>query len=349
MLRRSAADTVITAPGAFPFDSVVKSYPALRQLIWVADEGNRHMDWNEVPQGMGGSINVATWQDIVQEAPVDAGTELPPVAGQDEARDVIIFSQGKPGSVEAMVRFSQTNLVSAVAAQLAAVPAAQRLGPSDLFLPADSLTDSFTLVLTLAALYSNASLALTSVAGRSADLILATQGVAPTVVVASPETLLKIHQESSRKLTSVPAKVSHWSRTRSLVEKGVMPASSVNHAYQPAVGTSPESLRLVYTAERIGAGFPPLSSQVLSDLRVFLGARVIYALTAAQVAGSVSQTGFYDYRLQPKDARYSHFGAPGTSTEIILRDTKDLVTTDEKSQGEVSFVLIPRVLLSRIV
>ncbi|KAL2760707.1 hypothetical protein ACRALDRAFT_2096339 [Sodiomyces alcalophilus JCM 7366] len=335
MLRRSAVDTVVTAPGAFPFDTVVKSYPSIRQLIWVADEGNRHMDWNEVPQGMGGSINVATWQDIVQEAPPAAGTELPAPAEQQEAPDVVIFSQGKPGSVEEMVCFSQTNLVSAVAAQLAAIPASQRISPSDLFLPADSLTDVFTLVLTLTALYSNASVALTSVAGRSADLVLATQGVAPTIVVASPETLLKARQESSRNLSSVLAKVSYWARTRSLVENGVMPTSSLDPAYRPAVGTSAKALRLVYTAERVGAGLPALSSQVLSDLRVFLGARVIYALTAPNVAGAVTQTGFYDYRLQPKDAAYSHFGAPVTSTEIILRDTGDLVSTDEQSQGEI--------------
>ncbi|ROT39256.1 hypothetical protein SODALDRAFT_310623 [Sodiomyces alkalinus F11] len=335
MLRRSAADTVVTAPGAFPFNVVVESYPALRQLVWVADEGNRHMDWNEVPQGMGGSVNVATWQDIVQEAPVAAGTELPPAAGQQEAQDIIIFWQGKPGSVDEMVRFSQNNLVSAVAAQLAAVPAAQRLGPSDLFLPADSLTNVYTLALTLTALYSNASLALTSVAGKSADLILATQGVAPTVVVASPETLLNVHQESSRKLSSVPAKLSHWLRTRSLVENGVMPTSSATSGYHPAVGTSPKKLRLVYTAERARAGSPALSSQVLSDLRVCLGARVVYALTAAEVAGAVAQTGYYDYRLQPETGSYSHFGAPVTSTEVILRDTPDLKSTDEQYQGEI--------------
>ncbi|WYZ38842.1 hypothetical protein EsH8_III_000756 [Colletotrichum jinshuiense] len=337
MLRRSAADTVVTAPGAFPFDSVVKAYPALRQLIWVVDEGSAHMDWNEVPKGMGGSVNVATWQDIVHEAPADAGRELPPVDKEVEPKDIISFWQSKPGTMEEMVRFTQANLVSGVAAQLAGVPSIQRLGPSDLFLPADSLTNIHTLTLTLAALYSNSSVAFNSVAGKSTDLVLATQGVAPTVLVSTPETLLKMHQEASNRLTSALGKVAHWAQSRTLTESGVMPVAStaarINSALRPAIGTTPGKLRLVYVADRAGAESPPLSSRVLSDLRIFTGARVIYALTAPKVAGAVAQTGYYDYRVH--DDKQSHFGPPTTSTEILLRDTKEHKNADQAYQGEI--------------
>ncbi|OLN84923.1 Long chain acyl-CoA synthetase 7, peroxisomal 1 [Colletotrichum chlorophyti] len=337
MLRRSAADTVITAPGSFPFDSVVKAYPALRQLIWVVDEGSAHMDWNEVPEGMGGSVNVATWQDIIREAPADTLTEVPPLDKKVEPRDIITFWQSKPGSMEEMVRFTQANLVSGVSAQLAAIPSTQRLGPSDLFLPADSLTNIYTLTLTLAALYSNSSVALNSVAGRSPDLVLATQGVAPTVLVSTPETLLRTHQEATNRLSSGLAKVAHWVQSRSLTESGVMPVASVaarfNSASRPAIGTTPGKLRLVYVADRAGAGSSPLSSRVLSDLRVLLGARVIYALTAPKVAGAVAQTGFYDYRVH--DDQQSHFGPPLTSTEVLLRDTKEHKNADQSYCGEI--------------
>ncbi|TPX08229.1 uncharacterized protein E0L32_001875 [Thyridium curvatum] len=343
MLRRSAADTVIAAPGSFPFDSVVKTYPSLRQLIWVVDEGSKHMDWNEVPKGMGGSVNVSTWQEIVQDQPVDAGRELPPIENQTEARDVTVFWQGKPGNLEEMVRFTSANLVSAVAAQIFAVPTNQRMNPSDLFLPADSLANTHTLVLTLAAIYSNASVAFNSVAEGAADLALATQGIAPTIVVATPRALLRTHAETTRRLGSFLNSKIHWLQTRSLTEAGVMPAasflSSLNDSAKPAVGTSPGKLRILYTAERVGAGSPPISSAALSDLRVYTGARVIYALTAPKVAGAIAQTGYYDYRVSKGNC--SHFGPPLTSTEIFLKDRAAHRTTDDKTEGEVRFYIDP--------
>ena len=337
MLRRSAADTVVTAPGSFPFDIVVKSYPSLRQLIWVVDEGSAHLDWNEVPQGTGSSVNVSTWQDIVTDYPVSAGKELPPLETQKEPRDVTIFWQSKPGTTEEMVRFTAANLVSAVAAQIFAVPTSQRMGPSDLFLPADSLANTHTLVLTLAALYSNASVAFNSVSAGANDLAMAIRGIAPTIIVATPAALLKTHQETGRVLSSAIARNLHALQTRSLTEGGVFPSASLVSSYydrfRPAIGTKPGKLRLIFTAERAGAGTPPLSSRVLSDLRVYTGARIIYALTSAKVAGAATQTGFYDYRVFNDNC--SHFGAPLTSTEILLKDTPTAQNKDEESKGEV--------------
>jgi hypothetical protein len=58
-----------------------------------------------------------------------------------------------------------------------------------------------------------------------------------------------------------------------------------------------------------------LTYEQLTDLRIFTGARVLYALTAAKVAGALFQTLAYDYR------RYSgpsHFGPPLSSVEIKL-------------------------------
>ncbi|KAK0727925.1 hypothetical protein B0T26DRAFT_696094 [Lasiosphaeria miniovina] len=337
MLRRSAADTVVTAPGSFPFDIVVKNYPSLRQLIWVVDEGSKHMDWNEVPQGTGGSVNVSTWQDIVNDSPVDAGKELPPIEGQKEPRDVTIFWQPKPGIAEEMVRFTSANIMSAIAALLFSVPTSQRMGPSDLFLPADSLANTHTLVLTLGALYSNASVAFNSVAVQANDLAIATRGIAPTIIVATPAALLKTHQESGDSLTSLVARNLHWLQTRSLTQNGVMPVAGLLSSYydrfRPALGSKPGKLRLIFTAERIGAETPRLSSTVLSDLRALAGARIMYALTAPKVAGAVTQTNFYDYRAF--DDECSHFGPPLTSTEIMLKDTDEHKNTDALSKGEI--------------
>jgi hypothetical protein len=337
MLRRSAVDTVVTAPGSFPFDAVAKAYPSLRQLIWVVDEGSRHMDWNEVPEGTGGSVNVATWQDIINDAPQGAGIELPPLDTNTTPKDVVTFWQTKPGQLEEMVRFSQSNLVAGIAGQIASIPTQHRMGPADLFLPADSLMNIHTLTLTLAALYSNASVALNAVAGKSPDLVLATQGVAPTVIVATPATLLKVHAESTSKLGSPLAQVAHTIAARSLNLHGIFSPSNLlstfSAATRPAIGTTPGKLRLVYAAERAGGDQPHLSSQVLSDLRIFTGARLVYALTAAKVAGAIAQTGFFDYRLDTNPK--GHFGPPVTSVEVVLKDAGAHRTTDETIEGEV--------------
>ncbi|OTA93451.1 hypothetical protein M434DRAFT_73097 [Hypoxylon sp. CO27-5] len=346
MLQRSGADTVVTAPGAFPFDNAVKSYPGLRQLIWVVDEGNKHLDWNEVPKGIGGKVNVSTWQDILNDNPVTAGTELPEADPKAEIQDVVIFWQSKPGTLEEMVRFTQGNLVSAISAQLTGIPQKERFSPADLFLPSASLSSSFPLVLTLAALYSNSSVAFNSVAGTKPDLALATAGVAPTIVVATPQTLQKTHSETSSKVgASLLTRLSHYVQTRSLVQDGAMPAASFlasyNDSLRPKIGTvpithapAPGKLRLLYVAEHAGGDAPRLSEQTLSDLRVFTGARVIYALAAPRVAGAVAQTQFHDYRVSG-DGAGVHFGPPVSSVEVVLRDSGDYKNSDERYVGEI--------------
>ncbi|RDA83353.1 hypothetical protein CP532_3724 [Ophiocordyceps camponoti-leonardi (nom. inval.)] len=323
MLRRSAVDTLVAAPGTFSLAAVMQAYPSLRQLVWVLDEGNSHMDWSE---GIDGSVNVATWQSLVKEGS-DSGEVAAKLSDDRSPQDVVMFWQGD------MIRFTQANLVSGIAGQLAGIPARDRLGPWDLFLPVDSLTNVYTLVLTLAALYSNASLALNSVAGPAADLLLATKGIAPTVVVVGPATLVGLHKESVVRVGSGLGKVSHAMSTRTLAGQGVFAPANVLSVFspRPAIGTTPGKLRLIYAAERAGTGMPRLSSAMLSDVRIMTGARVVYALSAARVAGAVSQTSLFDYRVDGG----THFGAPPTSVEVFFRDKGSYKTTDTVVEGEI--------------
>jgi acyl-CoA synthetase (AMP-forming)/AMP-acid ligase II len=334
LLKQSKADTVVAAVGSFPFDVITKSYPALQQLIWVVDEGSKHMDWNEVPKGTGGAVNVSTWQEIIQDQEPSVGKELPAVDKQNQPKNVIVFWPS--GEI---VEFTQANIIAGVAGQLTSIPTVQRITHADLFLPVDSLSTMYSLVLTLAALFSNASVAMNSVAGLNPDLVLATQGIAPTIITASPGTLAKIHYETTQKLNSKFYQIVHWFQTRSLVQYGVMPlASMFSRAYdslRPVLGAIPGRLRLIYVAEPAGAESTPLSSGTLSDLRVYLGARIIYALTTQKVAGAVTQTGLYDYRINIDPEKYSHFGVPVTSVEIFLKDTKTHKNTAEDSVGEI--------------
>ena len=105
---------------------------------------------------------------------------------------------------------------------------------------------------------------------------------------------------------------------------------------RPAIGTTPGKLRLIYVSEQAGIKSTPLSSQMLSDLRIYTGSRIIYALTSAKVAGAVTQTGLYDYRVGSDPETQSHFGAPVTSVELFFRDNKQHKTTDTASAGDVS-------------
>lgn len=116
---------------------------------------------------------------------------------------------------------------------------------------------------------------------------------------------------------------------------GRLPTSSLLAPARAAIGSTPGKLRLVFTSERAGLNTPPLSSKDLSDLRVYTQARIVYALTAAKVAGAVAQTNMYDYRLGAPSTKHSHFGVPLSSLEIKVKDTPTLKTTEEQSIGEL--------------
>lgn len=334
-LKQSNADTVIAAVGSFPFDAISRSYPALKQLIWVVDEGSKHMDWNEVPEGTGSAVNVSTWQQTLSDSDPSTGVEVPKIDRTTTPKGVVAF-----WPTGELVHYSQANLIAGIAGQLTSIPSVKRINPADVFLPVDTLYEIYPLVVTLAALYSNASLVLNSVAGRTSDLVLATQGCAPTVIVTGPETLARTHKESKAKLNSKLYEIVHWFQNRSLVQHGVMPLTTVfSRAFdhlRPIIGTTPGKLRLVFVSEQIGAQSATLSLEKLSDLRIYTGARIIYALTAAPVAGAITQTSLYDYRVDEAAHTPSHFGAPVTSVEIFFKDTKVHRTSDELSSGEVS-------------
>ena len=334
LLQQSKADTVIAAVGSFPFDVVTKSYTSLKQLIWVMDEGSKHLDWNEVPKGTGGAVNVSTWSEVIQDQDLAVGTELPPIERGTESKKIIAFWPSGE-----LVEFTQANLIAGIAGQLTSVPTTQRITHADLFLPVDTLSKIYPLVLTLSALYSNASVALKSVSGQNPDLVSGTEGVAPTIIAATPESLTRMHSETTAKLNSSVYRMIHWFQTRSLVQNGVMPlASTFSRMYdplRPVMGTTPGKLRLIYVAEQAGTKSTPLSAEILSDLRIYTGSRIIYALTSAKVAGAVTQTSLYDYRAGDGTDKYSHFGPPVTSVEIYMKDTQEYKTTDHVSVGEV--------------
>jgi hypothetical protein len=76
-----------------------------------------------------------------------------------------------------------------------------------------------------------------------------------------------------------------------------------------------------------------LSSEQLADLRIFTGARVVYALTGAGVVGAITQTNVFDYRRQNGP---SHFGAPLSSVEVTLTGHPEDAGLERAVEGQVN-------------
>lgn len=188
----------------------------------------------------------------------------------------------------------------------------------------------------MAALYSNASIALNSVAGESVDFAVATAGVSPTVIIASSQTMSDYHDRIMQPHSGMVSSLGRWVQARSL-EAGHMPSQSIFSRMAqrgPTAELSLDQLRLLCISHRIDASpAARLSSEQLTDLRIFTGARVVYALAGPGIAGAISQTNVFDYRRLNGP---SHFGVPLSSTEITLTNVSENSASDTHLEGQVS-------------
>ncbi|KAF1833990.1 hypothetical protein BDW02DRAFT_355388 [Decorospora gaudefroyi] len=336
LLVQTGADALIAEAGSVPLAEVSQGASSLRSIIWTVEKTSRHMDWSEVPEGIGGKMDVAVWHELVQEQKSIHAT-LPSTPAKPPG--VVFLWQEAVGKHAETVEFTQQKLTAAVGALITSLPLAHRLNASDTFLPADTFTHSYCLCLTLAALFSHATVIIQSVAGPGVDLTLAARSIAPTVAVVSAETAAKLHSTTKESTTSALQKFAHYVETRMLTAGRLPTDTFLTKLIAPArasIGTTPGKLRLLFVSERQGLNTPPLSSEDLSDLRIYTKARIAYALTTAKVAGAVAQTNIYDYRREEKPStKHSHFGVPLSCVEIKLKDTPQLETTDEQSMGEL--------------
>lgn len=336
LLHQTAADVLIAQAGSVPLAGVSKSVPGLRQIVWTVEKTSRHMDWSEVPEGIGGNVDVSVWHELIQDAKNERDV-LPSDAAK--APNVVFLWQEAVGKPAEVVEFTQRNIAAAVGSLITSLPSSHRFTASDTFLPADAFTNSYCLCLTLAALFSHSTVVINSVAGPGVDLALATRSLAPTIVVASAESVAKLHSTTTASAAGSLKQLAHYLESRVLAA-GRLPTdyllSRLNPPARAALGTTPGKLRLIFTSERAGLNTPPLTSRDLSDLRVYTQARVVYALTAAKVAGAVAQTNMYDYRVGDAPSnKHSHFGVPLSSLEVKVKDTPTLKTTEDRSVGEL--------------
>lgn len=307
------------------------------------------MDWNGVPDKAAGRLTVSVWHDVVDENKASATAQLPDNETGDKPADIITVWQPTDQDIKPdIVTFTHANIVAAVAALVTAVPLRQRLTSADLVLPADTFTNSYVLCQTFAALFQHCSLAINSVAAPGVDLKLAQRGIAPTVIIASAESMANFHKQETAGINSGLQRFGKYTQEQT-VAAGRMPTDGILFKLlAPKSGsTEPGKLRLILTSDRIGAGSPPLTSTMLSDLRIFTRSRIIYALTASKVAGAIAQTNVFDYRRED-GMMHSHFGVPLSCVEVkFINAANEAVLGSPEPQGQL-FVAGPSVVGGKV-
>ncbi|KAI7702443.1 acetyl-CoA synthetase-like protein, partial [Hortaea werneckii] len=223
LINATSADALVCEAGNLPLEDLAKQCSNLRLLTWVVEKTSRHVDWNGGPTNSKNNLNVSVWHELVESAPSSIATAPLPAnqAGEQLGNVITVWQPTDPQSKPEITTFTHSNLISAVAALITALPLRQRIVPSDLLLPADSFTSSYILCHTLAALYLHANLAITSVAGPAVDFHLATRSIAPTIILASPETLINLHAQTP--IVSPLAQLAKLAHTQTM-EAGRLPS-----------------------------------------------------------------------------------------------------------------------------
>ncbi|KIW68331.1 hypothetical protein PV04_04284 [Phialophora macrospora] len=312
LLGKTSADHVIAEAGSLDLDDLASTAKSIKTVIWVTRSTNEHMNWTEgTPDG----YTVTSWHELVEKNRRSAKSEVLPLDKDSQVPPVSIFVPTSNGGYD-LVKYTSENLISATAALLATLPRAHKLSPADTLLPTTPLTESYTLAWTFAALFSNATLSLNSVAGDGIDVLHATSQTSPTVVLASPATVTAYLKHPETKL---PGGLGKFMTQRTL-QQGNMPAK------QPSSTTPLSHLRVLLIPQSTTApASTRLSSSTLHTLRTLLKCRIGYALTAPHVAGAISQTNIFDYREKGGDV--VGVGAPLSSVEVHLSGEEDVMGT----------------------
>ncbi|KAF8460641.1 hypothetical protein BDZ91DRAFT_798724 [Kalaharituber pfeilii] len=335
VISKTHSEYLVSAAGILTLNDV-QGIQCLKNILYVVEEASRKLDWNTPP---GSRIQARTFHDLIEG---DAKPEQPAPKEVDVDGPAIIvpYVPLTTNKIE-FTEFTQRNIVAAVGSQLISLPTAERLSPSDIFLPVDSLSALFPRIMTYTALCSGTLLALNSVAGPQAHLEHACRPVSPTVIIANPHTLLATIRNTAGTQMEMWHWLIHWFQKRTLAS-GRIPKGNwltrLNDYQRPVLG-KPQRLRLCFTYELAITDTQPLNSPDLCDLRIYFSAKVIYALCSPKVAGAICQQNVYDYRYEKPERMPSrkykiprnctHFGPPTPAVEVWLRDYDTYKVTDK--------------------
>lgn len=70
---------------------LLKGASSLKHAIWVAKEGSRHMDWTQLPDGIGSAIEVAEWHETVEDRKAPIFSSLPDTDPKIPPRPLVAF------------------------------------------------------------------------------------------------------------------------------------------------------------------------------------------------------------------------------------------------------------------
>jgi acyl-CoA synthetase (AMP-forming)/AMP-acid ligase II len=94
-LGRAQPDVLIAEAGTLQLHPVLAECQNLKQVIWVTKAGNKHMDFTETPQDVGGKVKISTWRDLIEEHKSLVNSEISPVEkGSPGPKISIIESSG---------------------------------------------------------------------------------------------------------------------------------------------------------------------------------------------------------------------------------------------------------------
>lgn len=186
----------------------------------------------------------------------------------------------------------------------------------------------------MAALFSNASIVVNPVASEDVNFALATSRASPSIIVSSSKSVSNYYEKLLVPCISLPERIGRWIQKLSL-NSGIFPKQ--NFLTRLTNTGTAKTLRLLIISHNVnGDPNDQLTSEQLSDLRIFLGARTVYALSALNVAGGISQTNPFDYRTHKG---YAHFGGPLSSVELKLVSEENRAKNGRIVEGDVCFII----------
>lgn len=329
---------LVTAAGVIPLNDL-QAVKSLNHIVYVVEPASRDLDWATPP---GSRLKTRTFHDLVSGDSHPAPNP-PKDIDPDRPAIIITYTPLSHPTTLSLTTFSTRHLVAALGAQISSLPPAERFTPQDTFLPYDTLSTLYPRLLTYTALFSGSLLALTASASPKTNLLTtpAQLPFSPTITVASSHALLRLIRETQGTQMELWHKLLTFFQSRTL-SSGRIPRGNwltrINDYVRPQFGPAgtQHKLRLVFTHElALAAGgmeTQPLNSLDLNDLRMFLAARVVYALCSPRVAGAVCAQHVYDYRVERLGKgempsrkrgvgrRAAWFGAPLGGGEVWVRD-----------------------------
>jgi hypothetical protein len=96
-LLEAKPDFLSAEAGAVDVEAVIAACPSLCHIILVAKEGNRHMDWNVIPEGTGGKVEVVVWHELVDERKTLTSSDVPPVDKESSVQPLSTFCAADEG------------------------------------------------------------------------------------------------------------------------------------------------------------------------------------------------------------------------------------------------------------